>query len=137
MAKECKTDRTHCFGSHAAALRCVVPACADWHSRPCVAVLTMRDVHGFSWPAASCIAAIATIAITLGTNGYHESSGPQICSSDWQTIGEPLANHWQTSCVESEASQVTLRRGNIRAGQRKRHLGDLSSRSHGHRGSDL
>ena len=92
MAKECKADRTHCFGSHAAALRCVVPACADWHSRPCVAVLTMRDVHGFSWPAASCIAAIATIAITLGTNGYHESSGPQICSSDWQTIGEPLAN---------------------------------------------
>ena len=51
--------------------------------------------------------------------------------------GKPLASNWQTSCVGSEALQVTFRRGNIHAAQGKELLGALSSRNHEHRGSGV
>ena len=68
--------------------------------------------------------------------GGNPCTSPSVRISARRT-GKPLASNWQTSCVGSEALQVTLRRGSIHAAQGKKLLGDPSSRNHEHRGSGV
>lgn len=42
-------------------------------------------------------------------------TSPSVRKSARRT-GKQLANHWQTSCVEAETLQITLRRGNFLTG---------------------